>query len=110
MLARLWIFFGALNGLSAVALAAVATHAGLPALQSGVEIQGWHAAALLFCGVRRGRLVDVAGTAFVVGTVLFCAGVYAVAFFGAHLGVTAPTGGVILMLGWIVLGASSLLS
>ena len=107
MLARLWIFLGACNGLSAVALAAVATHTGLPALQSGVEIQGWHAAALLFCGVRRGRLVDVAGAAFVLGTLLFCAGVYAVAFAGVHLGPVAPAGGVILMLGWVTLGAGA---
>jgi uncharacterized membrane protein YgdD (TMEM256/DUF423 family) len=104
---------GALNGLAAVALAAVAAHAGLAderlaALRSGVEIQGWHAAALLFCGVRTGRVAAAAGAAFVLGSVLFCAGVYAVAFAGLHLGPVAPTGGFMLMLGWFLLGVSAL--
>ncbi len=112
MLPRLWLGFGALNGLAAVALAAVAAHAGLPAeplaaLRSGVEIQGWHAAALLVCSVRTGALVQFAGAAFVVGTGLFCAGVYAVAFAGLHLGPVAPTGGVLLMIGWVLLGLSA---
>ena len=53
---RIWIGFGGLAGLTAVALAAVAAHAGLdPAplemLRSGVQMQGWHALALLFTGL-----------------------------------------------------------
>jgi uncharacterized membrane protein YgdD (TMEM256/DUF423 family) len=113
MSSRLWLFCGALNGLAAVALAAVAAHAGLAddrlaALRSGVEIQGWHAAALLFCSLSAGRLIIAAGAAFVLGSVLFCAGVYAVAFGGLHLGPVAPTGGVILVLGWVVLGVRAL--
>jgi uncharacterized membrane protein YgdD (TMEM256/DUF423 family) len=108
VLSRLWCGFGAVNGLAAVALAAVAAHAqlqpaSLAALRSGVEIQGWHAAALLFCALRSGRLIDAAGAAFVVGTALFCAGVYAVAFANLHLGPIAPFGGTLLMVGWIFL-------
>ncbi len=105
---RLFLGFGALNGLAAVGLAAVAAHAvltpdRLAALRSGVEIQGWHAAALLFCALRPGAWVAIAGAAFVVGALLFCTGVYAVAFADTHLGAVAPTGGTLLMLGWIAL-------
>jgi uncharacterized membrane protein YgdD (TMEM256/DUF423 family) len=105
---RLWLGFGAVNGLAAVALAAVAAHAGLPvdrlvALRSGVEIEGWHAPVLLLCSFGQGRLMNAAGAAFAAGTVLFCAGVYAVAFAGLHLGPIAPTGGTVLMLGWLLL-------
>jgi uncharacterized membrane protein YgdD (TMEM256/DUF423 family) len=110
---RVAIGFGALNGLAAVALAAVAAHVALPpdrlaALRSGVEIEGWHAAALLFCGARGGAWVMAAAAAFVLGTALFCAGVYAVAFADLHLGPVAPTGGSILMLGWVCLLISAL--
>jgi uncharacterized membrane protein YgdD (TMEM256/DUF423 family) len=110
---RIWVTAGALNGLSAVALAAVAAHAGLAddrliALKSGIEIQGWHAAALLYCSLRSGRLIAAAALAFLLGTLLFCAGVYAVAFAGQHLGPVAPTGGIMLMLGWVLLLASAI--
>ena len=48
-------------------------------------MQGWHALALLACGLwvpRGGRLADCAAAAFVVGTVLFCGGVYAAGLLG----------------------------
>jgi uncharacterized membrane protein YgdD (TMEM256/DUF423 family) len=112
VLSRLWWGVGSLNGFAAVALAAVAAHAplqpaALGALRSGVEIQGWHAAALLFCALRPGRLIAAAAAAFVAGTVLFCAGVYAVAFANLHLGPIAPLGGTLLMLGWALLFLSA---
>jgi uncharacterized membrane protein YgdD (TMEM256/DUF423 family) len=113
---RIWIGLGALAGLAAVALAAVAAHAGLDAaplemLRSGVQMQGWHALALLFTGLwapRGGRLAHLAGVAFALGLVLFCGGVYAIAFAGIHLASVAPTGGSILMLGWLLLALSAL--
>jgi len=112
VLSRLWWSFGALNGLAAVALAAVAAHAELQAaplaaLRSGVEVQGWHAAALLVCALRSDRMTDAAGAAFALGTVLFCIGVYAVAFANLHLGPVAPFGGTLLMLGWVFLFLSA---
>ena len=113
---RIWLSAGALAGCGTVALAAVGAHGGLaPAaladLRSGVEIEGWHALALLFCALwvqRGGWAAQLAAACFVLGTLMFCAGVYAVAFGGVHLGLVAPTGGVLLMLGWALLALSAL--
>src|ERR1700692_3461924 len=113
---RIWIGFGGLAGLTAVALAAVAAHAGLDAaplemLRSGVQMQGWHALALLFTGLwsaRGGRLAHLAGVAFALGLVLFCGGVYAIAFAGIRLPHVPATGGGSLMLGGLLLALSAL--
>ncbi len=56
---RLWVGLGALAGLLAVAIAAAAVHVlpgrvgpgGQALVQSALRIQGWHALALLFCGL-----------------------------------------------------------
>ena len=82
---RLWIALGALAGLTAVAMAALAAHgldwldpAALQMVRNTLEMQGWHALALLACGLwapRGGRLVDWAGAAFIVGLLLFCGAV-----------------------------------
>ena len=103
---RVWIGLGALAGLTAVAMAAVAAHglggldpAALAMVRSGIEMQGWHALALLACGLwapRSGKLADWAGAAFALG------------IGGVRLGVTAPIGGTLLMLGWLLLGLSAL--
>lgn len=115
---RLWIALGSLAGLVAVAMAAVAAHAlgGLdPArvrmVESGIQMQGWHALALLGCGLwapRGGRLADWAGAAFALGTLLFCGAVYALGLAGISLGLVAPAGGWLLMLGWLLLGISAM--
>ena len=109
---------GALGGLAAVIMAAVGAHAlpgrldpaAMAMAQSATQILGWHAFALLACGLwaeRGGRLADAAGAAFVLGVLLFCGSVYALALGGIRLGVVAPTGGFILMLGWVLLGVSA---
>jgi uncharacterized membrane protein YgdD (TMEM256/DUF423 family) len=107
-----------LAGVTAVAMAALAAH-GLawldpPALQmvrNTIEMHGWHALALLACGLwapRGGRLVDAAGAAFALGSLLFCGAVYALALAQFHVVMLAPIGGTLLMLGWILLGLSAL--
>jgi uncharacterized membrane protein YgdD (TMEM256/DUF423 family) len=115
---RLWIGAGSLVGVTAVAMAALAAHAlgGLDAqamgfVQSGLQMQGWHALALVLTGVwaaRGGLLAHLAGASFLAGVLLFCGAVYALALDGLHLGVMAPTGGWLLMLGWVLLGVSAL--
>ena len=112
---RTWIALGALAGLAAVAMAAMAAHGLEPAqqavLHSGAEMQAWHALALLAVGLwtpRGGRLADAAGVAFALGIGLFCGAVYAVGLFGVHLGMMAPVGGTLLMVGWLLLGISAL--
>jgi len=116
---RLWIGLDGLAGFGAVAMAALAAHAlpgrlgpaSLAMVRSAVQMQGWHALALLACGLwtpRGGRLADWAATAFVLGMISFCSGVYTLAFTGVALGPAAPAGGMLLMLGWLLLAASAL--
>ena len=112
-MARLWIGLGALAGLLAVAMAALAAlgldaigPARLTMLRNANQMQGWHALALLFCGLwapRGGRLADAAGVAFTAGLLLFCGAVDTLALTGTSLGVLAPIGGTLLMLGWLSL-------
>lgn len=115
---RLWVGAGALAGLGAVAMAAFAAHglqdydpAAREMVAQAVQMQGWHALALLATGLwarRGGRLADLAGAAFVLGLLAFCGAVYALALGGVHAGPLAPVGGTLLMLGWALLGASAL--
>jgi uncharacterized membrane protein YgdD (TMEM256/DUF423 family) len=115
-MARLWIGLGALAGLLTVAMGAVAAHAipddaARQIAHSAVEMQAWHALALVGTGLwapRGGRLADLAGAAFVLGLLAFCGAIYALVFTGVHAGPLAPTGGVLLMLGWALLGVSAL--
>ncbi len=115
---RLWICVGALAGLSAVAMAAVSAHgleaigpARLQMVRAAVQMQGWHALALLGCGLwarRGGALADWAGAAFTLGLLVFCGSVYALALGQVRVGGAAPVGGLLLMLGWLLLAISAL--
>ena len=113
---RIWIALGSLAGFGAVAMAAFAAHGiadatSLRIVNSGVQMQGWHALALLGTGLwapRGGRLAHAAGLAFAIGLVLFCGAVYSLGLAGLSWGILAPTGGILLMLGWLLLGASTL--
>ena len=115
---RLWIGLGALSGFKAVVIAAFMAHglgwldpAALRMVRSANDMQIWHALALVAVGVwapRGGMLADLAGAAFLAGSVLFCGAVYLVGLTGVGLGPVAPTGGVLLMLGWLLLAASAL--
>lgn len=112
---RYWVALGALVGLLAVAAAAGAAHVAGPlqsgAVASAVQMQGWHALALVGCGLwapRGGRLVHVAGAAFAMGVLLFCGTIYSAALGGPRLGALAPLGGTLLMTGWALLGISAL--
>ena len=115
---RLWIGLGALLGFGAVAMAALGAHglahlepSALRMVHSAIQMQGWHALALLACGhwaPRGGFLADGAGMAFTVGSVLFCGAVYALAVGQIGVGMAAPIGGTSLMIGWLLLGLSAL--
>ncbi len=124
--ARPFLVCGALLGLLTVAMGALAAHlpdrvlagGGREMLRSGVQMQGWHAMALLATGLlaeRRPRdlVLRLAGAAFLLGIVCFCAGVYALAFAGGSgwaqaAGHAAPFGGSVLMLGWLLLAVACL--
>lgn len=115
---RLWICLGSLAGLTAVCMAALAAHglesigpARLQMARSAVQMQGWHALALLACGLwvpRGGALADWAGAAFTLGLLVFCGAVYGLALGGLPTDAAAPIGGLLLMAGWVLLFASGL--
>jgi uncharacterized membrane protein YgdD (TMEM256/DUF423 family) len=115
---RLWLGLAGLLGLVGVVMAALAAHAlpgrvtpaALGLVHTAIEMQMWHALALLGCGIlaRSGagpRRVTLAGAAFALGTVFFCGAVYSLALTGLELPAVAPTGGFLVMLGWISLGS-----
>jgi uncharacterized membrane protein YgdD (TMEM256/DUF423 family) len=119
---RAWIGIGALYGLLGVILAALAAHAlpqrlsagDLALVHTAIEMQMWHAIALIACGAlmrgqgTAGRLLPLAGLAFAAGTPLFCGAVYALALANIRLSALAPTGGFLLMAGWLLLAISAL--
>ncbi len=45
-----------------------------------------------------------------MGLVLFCGAVYALALGGVRLGMVAPVGGTLLMVGWALLGLSAVIA
>jgi uncharacterized membrane protein YgdD (TMEM256/DUF423 family) len=120
---KLMIVIGALAGFAAVAMAAVAQHAlpqrldarGLAMVNVAIQMQMWHALALVLTGIWcRGaspgalRLGKLAGAAFIIGLPLFCGAVYCLALAGIRLGPAAPIGGTLFMAGWVLLAVSAL--
>lgn len=118
---RVWIGAGGVFGAGAVAMAAVAAH-GLPGkldpaalrqVESAVQMQGWHALALLAVGLMAARgnwAAQAAGMAFVLGLLLFCGAVYGLALAGWHLPGVAPAGGMLLIAGWLLLVVAAVLA
>lgn len=109
---RVWFGLGALAGLGAVAMAAMAAHMKIDpgaaaAVRDAAQAQGWHAIVLLICGVRGGRWCNFAGTFFVLGLLLFCGGIYGKHLAGLSIGAVTPFGGVMLMVGWAMLFVSA---
>jgi uncharacterized membrane protein YgdD (TMEM256/DUF423 family) len=117
---RVWIGLGAAAGLTAVAMAALAAHgleglgpARLQMVRNTLEMHGWHALALLGCGLwtpHGGRWADWAGGAFAAGLVVFCGSIYALALADVHTAMLAPIGGLLLILGWALLGVSAVVA
>ncbi|MCL2427786.1 MAG: DUF423 domain-containing protein [Alphaproteobacteria bacterium] len=115
---RSWIVLGALAGLTGVGMAAYAAHAALDPdarrlLASAVDIELWHAPVLLICGVWATRLprtplIHAAGATLSLGVLAFSGALYCLALTGSTLPRLAPTGGVLLMLGWVLLGLAAL--
>ena len=98
---RVWVALGGVFGATAVAMAA------LEAVRSGVEMQGWHALALLFLGVWGGGVCGrLAGIAWAIGVLLFCGSLYGLAFAELRASL-APAGGVLLIAGWLLVGMSA---
>jgi uncharacterized membrane protein YgdD (TMEM256/DUF423 family) len=115
---RLCIAAGGLAGAGAVAMAAVAAHglgaltpAALAAVRSGIEMEGWHALALIALAgwlPRGGFLARLAACGFVAGIILFCGGIFGHEIGGFLTGALAPIGGTILIVSWLLLAGSAL--
>ena len=103
-------------GASAVILGALGAHAlhaklspqMLDVWHVAVQFQFWHALALLACALmRRTHATHLAAVLFVLGIVLFCGSLYALALGAPHMiGVITPLGGLAFIVGWVVLGVA----
>lgn len=111
---RVWRAISALLGLSAVALAAIAAHAlsdmkAAQAVERAAIMQLIHAVLLLYLAGLTGVFSRLARWSTLIGLTLFCGGIYAKYLLGmASAGSMAPIGGMTMMLGWLLLGLSSL--
>jgi uncharacterized membrane protein YgdD (TMEM256/DUF423 family) len=108
--AAYWIAVAALLGLMAVALGAIASHAltdpqAIGAIEKAALYQLIHAVVLLFAVQLSGAAARWSRWLFLIGILLFCGSIEVKYLFDFRAAtVVAPTGGVCLMLGWIMLG------
>jgi uncharacterized membrane protein YgdD (TMEM256/DUF423 family) len=109
-----WGVIAALLGLTAVALGAIAAHTvaeaqAAQALERASLYQLIHALALLYATGLPGKAALLARGLLLIGIVLFCGSIELKYLFSlTQATVVAPTGGVALMLGWLMLGVSAL--
>jgi uncharacterized membrane protein YgdD (TMEM256/DUF423 family) len=112
---RVLVALGALSGLLGVALSAAASHmTGNGSLQIAAQFLLFHApalmvlAALVSQGGVNGRLGRLSGFLMALGLLLFCGDLSRRALSGVALApMAAPTGGVLLMIGWALAGISA---
>ena len=121
---RVWLTAGAVSAFIALAFAAWTTHAlgdnYLPMLRmmldTAREIQFVHALALIAVGIltmQPGRhlFLNLAGAAFLAGSILFCGGLDTAADptgqFDA-LKPAIPVGGTLLLAGWVLFAVGAL--
>ena len=101
-----------LGAFAAHALRGRIDDAALQIWHTAVEYQMWHALALLCVSamqLRAAHALRVCAIAFVVGIVLFCGSLYALALGAPRwFGMLTPVGGVALIAGWVALGAGLL--
>ena len=103
---------GGLAGAAGVALSAAAAHAGGVNLGTAATFLLAHAPALLAIGLAgKGRAIAVAGALLLVGAVLFCGDLVMRDLLGQRLfPMAAPTGGTLMILGWLGVAGSAFAS
>lgn len=114
------VLLAALFGLLGVAAGAFGAH-GLESRIGAEQLEWWgtgaryqqiHAVALLVVGWSAGewtRWKSLAGWGFVLGMIVFAGTLYAMALGGPRiLGAITPIGGLLLMLGWVSVGAEAI--
>ena len=113
---RALIVLASLSGLLGVGLSAAAAHLAGGNLTTAAQFLLFHAPALLALvalitvGAVNPMLGQIAGYVLVLGLILFCGDLSRRAFSGVALfPKAAPSGGILLMLGWVLVGLSALL-
>jgi uncharacterized membrane protein YgdD (TMEM256/DUF423 family) len=113
---RLFLALGAFCALAGVAMGAFGAHAlstrlapdRLAIYETAARYQMYHAFGLMIVGLVTARWGDVAnasGWAFVIGIVVFCGSLYALALGAPRwFGAITPIGGLAFMIGWGLLG------
>ncbi|PLP60633.1 DUF423 domain-containing protein [Mesorhizobium loti] len=103
------VLAGGLCGASGVALSAAAAHIGGAFTGTVASFLLAHALALLAIGLVGGnKTLRLGGLVLLVGLVLFCGDLLARDFLGGRLlPLAAPTGGSLLILGWLIVAASA---
>ena len=81
--------------------------------ETAVRYQMYHALALILVGMlaerRPATALRVAGWCFLGGSIVFCGALYAIALAQIkQLGMVAPIGGMLLIVGWVAVAVSSL--
>nr|WP_255726275.1 DUF423 domain-containing protein [Microvirga sp. ACRRW] len=116
MATRLLIALAGLSGALGVGLSAAAAHITGGNLMTAAQFLLFHApallglAALITAGAVHPNLGQLAGYVLVLGLALFCGDLSRRAFSGIALFPrAAPTGGLLLMGGWVLIGAAALL-
>ncbi|GEN29570.1 membrane protein [Halovibrio variabilis] len=117
---KVWWCIAALSGAVMVMLGAYAAHgmaaraaeAMVSAVETGVRYQAWHTLAIMTVLVWR-QVQPLAGQRWVLalwalGMACFSGSLYLMALAGLSLGIVTPIGGVLLMAGWLALGAVAL--
>jgi uncharacterized membrane protein YgdD (TMEM256/DUF423 family) len=109
---RPFLAVAGLLGATGVATAAAASHLGDTNLGIAANFLLFHAPALLGLGlVPRARLVTMAGYVLLAGLAVFCGDLVMRRFADTPLfPMAAPVGGTALILGWLLITASALLT
>jgi len=110
---RGWLVAAGVSGAIGAAMGAAAAHllterpGAALLVSSAQQYQLWHALALALVALLGwnggSRLLAATGWAFLLGTIFFCGALYLGAFTGRSFGPLAPTGGSLLILGWLLL-------
>ncbi|MDI6027498.1 DUF423 domain-containing protein [Corticibacterium sp. UT-5YL-CI-8] len=109
---RVFLAFGGLCGALGVALSAAAAHSGSGNVGTVANFLMFHAPAFIALSiVPRGTFLAVACWVLFAGLAIFCGDLMARDYLGTRLfPFAAPIGGSGMILGWLLVAASSLIS
>ena len=108
MLALSAVLFGAFGAHSLREI--LSAHDAIQTWETAVRYQMWHALALILLSMipEPQSMPKMAGSCFLVGSLLFSGSLYGLALDGPKwLGPVTPLGGLCLMIGWLLLVYSS---